>query len=358
MRKKSKQARKDAESKAILTLDDLPASTAYAERTFIRLGSKWIDDQLLRGGIPEGQIIEIQGEEGCGKTLLAIRIAAQAQRKHPDKLVIWIDSENRYDADWWERHGVDTDPDRWRVYNTNKLERTSELIIQAIQTGAVSVVVVDSLANNEEQDMMSYESFRDDKIGVGGKARKIGRLVRAVGGIQFEYRTTFVVINQMREKIGVLFGSNETTPGGKALKHDTSVRIKVLYPGDDILDGDEIAAHRVNMLVKKNSIMGIPKVDRTDEKTALVCYLDDGIERSQVIELVDEAIELGIIDVSGSWHQWDDMKVQGRNKFLQEFLDDDDLVDTLREQIENSEDESSRVTVNAKPPQRKNFFDE
>lgn len=340
-------ARKKIEKTAINSAETnpalLPEPTPFRKTQYIPLGFHYLDNTLLRGGIPMNGITELYGAEQAGKTLVAMRIIAQAQRLYPDKVAVWIDTENRFDPEWAERHGIDLSPDKFRLYATGAIEKASETLLQSMASNIVSVVVIDSIANTDNETSLGYNAFgKDAKANVGGYAKAITKLVKAICNYQNQIDTAVVLTNQIRDKIGVLFGSPEDRPGGKALKHDVILRIR-LSKVEDVLNSSktEILGHKVSFSVKKNSKKGIPVQATTDDNSHPVFYLDNGIEKGAVVEMVDVATDLGLFIKAGAWIKWVDEndieveKFQGKDKLINAFMESIDMQNTLLNMIKN-----------------------
>jgi recombination protein RecA len=288
------------------------------ELEVISTGSIGLDTALGVGGLPKGRIVEIYGPESSGKTTVAIHVIAEAQKK--GGICAIIDAEHAFDSAYARKLGVDVDsllisqPD----YGEQGLEIADRLIL----SGAVDVVVIDSVAALVPKGELEGE-MGDSKMGL--QARLMSQALRKLTATISKTNTICIFINQLREKIGVMFGNPETTTGGNALKFYASVRLDIRR-STQIKDGDEAIGNRVKVKVVKN------KVAPPFRSTEFDIIYGEGI--SKIGEIIDMGVELGVIQKSGSWFSYESNKLgQGRDAVKQLINDNPELAAEMEGKI-------------------------
>ena len=281
-------------------------------------GSIGLNYAIGVGGYPKGRIVEIYGPESSGKTTLALHAIAEAQRKGGVAAI--IDAEHAFDRFYAEKLGVDVN--NLLIAQPDNGEQALEIAEQLIRSAAIDVLVIDSVAALTPKS--EIEGDMGDR-NVGLQARLMSQALRKLTGVINRTNTVCIFINQLREKIGVMFGPSETTTGGNALKFYASVRIDI-RPGQTIKDGDEVFGKRAKVRVVKN------KVAPPFKRCEFDLMFGEGISRAG--EIIDLGVEYGIIKKSGSWFSYNDSKLaQGRDAAKAVVLDNPELADELEAKI-------------------------
>ena len=284
----------------------------------IPTGSIGLNAALGVGGYPRGRIIEIYGPESSGKTTLAIHAIAEAQKA--GGVAAFIDAEHAFDRFYAEKLGLDVD--NLYISQPDNGEQALEIADQLIRSSAIDILVVDSVAALTPKKEIEGD-MGDSAVGL--HARLMSQALRKLTGTISKTNTTCIFINQLREKIGVMFGNPETTTGGNALKFYASVRLDV-RKSSAIKDGDNILGNQTKVKVVKN------KVAPPFRKCEFEIIFGEGI--SKVGEIVDLATEYEIIKKSGSWFSYEDSKLaQGRDAVKQLLKDNPELCDELEAKI-------------------------
>ena len=292
----------------------------------ISTGSIGLDNALGVGGYPKGRIIEIYGPESSGKTTLAIHAIAEAQKQ--GGIAAFIDAEHAFDRFYAEKLGVNTAD--LLVSQPDNGEQALEIADNLIRSGAIDIIVIDSVAALTPKSEIEGD-MGDSKVGL--QARLMSQAMRKLTATISKTNCCCIFINQLREKIGVMFGNPETTTGGNALKFYASVRIDIRRQSQ-IKDGDLASGNHVKVKVVKN------KVAPPFRSTEFDIMFGEGI--SKMGELVDIGVEKGIIKKSGAWFSYNDTKIgQGRDNVKQMLADNPELAEEIeakvRESIKNQE---------------------
>ena len=305
---------KDFGAGAVMRLGD----DAVQNVETISTGSIGLDHALGVGGLPRGRVTEIFGPESSGKTTLAIHVIAEAQKK--GGICAIIDAEHAFDRFYAEKLGVDVN-NLWLAQPDNG-EQALDIAEQLINSGAIDVLVIDSVAALTPK--AEIEGEMGDK-NVGLHARLMSQAMRKLTGTISRTRTCCIFINQIREKIGVMFGNPETTTGGNALKFYSSVRIDI-RPSSFIKDGDVTIGRLTKVKVVKN------KVAPPFMKAEFEIMFGEGISKAG--EVIDLAVEYGIVKKSGAWFSYNGSKLgQGRDAVKKVIADNPELMDELEKQI-------------------------
>ena len=280
----------------------------------IPTGSIGLNYALGVGGYPKGRIIEIYGPESSGKTTLAIHAIAEAQKA--GGIAAFIDAEHAFDRFYATKLGVDVD-NLW-ISQPDNGEQALEIAEQLIRSSAIDIIVIDSVAALTPKAEIEGD-MGDNKVGL--QARLMSQALRKLTSAISKTNTTCIFINQLREKIGVMFGNPETTTGGNALKFYASVRIDI-RPSQAIKDGDTVLGKQTKVKVVKN------KVAPPFRRAEFDIMFGEGVSRAG--EIIDLGVNFNIIKKSGSWFSYNDTKLgQGRDAAKQVILDNPELAEEL-----------------------------
>lgn len=282
----------------------------------IPTGSLGLDIALGIGGFPKGRVIEIYGPESSGKTTLAIHAIAEAQKK--GGIAAFIDAEHAFDRNYAAALGVDID--NLLISQPDNGEQALEITENLIRSGAIDIIVIDSVAALTPRSEIEGE-MGDSKMGL--QARLMSQALRKLTGTIGRTGSTCIFINQLREKIGVMFGNPETTTGGNALKFYSSIRLDIRKSGAAIKDKEgNIVGNPVKVKVVKNKLAAPSKIAMFD-----IVY-GEGI--SKMGEILDIAVEMDLIEKSGSWYSYAGTKIaQGRNSAIQFLKDNPEVAEEL-----------------------------
>ncbi len=284
----------------------------------ISTGSIMVDDALGVGGVPRGRITEIYGPEASGKTTLAMHIIAEAQKA--GGYAAFVDAEHAFDPKYAKNLGINTD--ELLISQPDSGEQALEITETLIRSAALDVVVVDSVAALVPQAELEGE-MGDAHMGL--QARLMSQAMRKITGIVGKTRTSCIFINQIREKIGVMFGNPETTSGGRALKFYSSVRLDIRRIGA-IKQGDDVVGNRTKVKVVKNKVAPPFKVVEFN-----IIY-GEGISR--ISEILDLAVEFEIIEKRGSWYRHEGEPIgQGSDNAIEFLKADPELMESIEKQI-------------------------
>ena len=284
----------------------------------ISTGSIALDSALGIGGLPKGRIVEIYGPESSGKTTIAIHVIAEAQKK--GGMCAIIDAEHAFDSSYAQKLGVNVES--LLISQPDYGEQALEIADRLILSGALDVVVIDSVAALVPKSELEGE-MGDSKMGL--HARLMSQALRKLTATIAKTNTICIFINQLREKIGVMFGNPETTTGGNALKFYASVRLDIRRT-QQVKDGDEAIGNHVKVKVVKNKVAPPFRAAEFD------IIFGEGISKAG--EIIDMGTELGIINKSGSWYSYNDDKLgQGRESVKQLMLDNPELAAEIEAKI-------------------------
>ena len=309
---------KDYGKGTIMKLGDQPQ---WDERQVIPSGSVALDHALGIGGYPRGRIIEIYGPESSGKTTLAIHAIAQAQKL--GGIAAMIDAEHAFDRSYAKALGVNLDT--LLISQPDNGEQALEIADNLIRSGAIDIIVIDSVAALTPKAEIEGE-MGDNKVGL--QARLMSQALRKLTANISKTNTCCIFINQLREKIGVMFGNPETTTGGNALKFYASVRIDVRRT-TQLKDGEEALGNRTRVKVVKN------KMAPPFKKAEFDIVYGEGISRAG--EIVDLGVEYNIISKSGSWFSYGDQKLaQGREATKQLIKDNVELAEEIEAKLRDA----------------------
>ncbi len=305
---------KDFGKGSVMMMNEKPV----VAQAVVSTGSIGLDIALGIGGLPRGRVIEIYGPESSGKTTVATHVIAEAQKK--GGMCAIIDAEHAFDSAYAQKLGVDVD--NLLISQPDYGEQALEIADRLILSGALDVVVIDSVAALVPKGELEGE-MGDSKMGL--QARLMSQALRKLTATIAKTNTICIFINQLREKIGVMFGNPETTTGGNALKFYASVRLDIRR-STQIKDGDEAIGNRVKVKVVKN------KVAPPFRATEFDIIFGQGISKTG--EIIDMGVELGVIQKSGSWFSYNSDKLgQGRDAVKQLLIDNPELSNELEGKI-------------------------
>lgn len=332
------QIEKEFGKGAIMKLGKAPTAKIESLTT----GALSLDLALGGGGVPRGRIIEIFGPESSGKSTLALNIIAQCQKA--GGAAAYVDAENALDAEYAKKIGVDTD--ELLVSQPDTGEQGLEIVETLVRSGAVDIIVIDSVAALVPKAEIEGD-MGDQHMGL--QARLMSQALRKLTSIISKSRTVVIFINQIREKIGVMFGNPETTPGGRALKFYASVRIDIRKV-EQIKEGDIIIGNRVKAKIVKN------KVAPPFREAMFDIIFGKGILREPAT--LDAAVDYGVIEKSGTWFTYNGIKLgQGRESAIKYLMENPKILEEIEQKTrdkyygkdkEETKEEKKSNVVNAK----------
>lgn len=326
-------ADKDAKLKALkLTMDRM--DKAYGKGTVMKMGdapvievdaiptgSLTLDIALGVGGYPTGRVIEIYGPESSGKTTLTLHAIAECQRR--GGIAAFVDAEHAFDRFYAEKLGINTDD--LIISQPDNGEQALEIADNLVRSGAVDILIIDSVAALTPKAEIEGE-MGDARVGL--QARLMSQALRKLTGTISKTNCTCIFINQLREKIGVMFGNPETTTGGNALKFYSSVRLDIRR-STQIKDGDQVMGNRTRVKVVKNKVAPPFRLAEFD-----IMY---GLGISKAGEIIDLGVEHEIISKSGSWFSYGETRLgQGRDTVKQLFIDNPELAEEVEAKIKEA----------------------
>lgn len=296
------------------------SDTKVMDVPVISTGSLGLDLALGVGGVPRGRVVEIYGPESSGKTTLTMHCIAEAQKA--GGLAAFIDAEHAFDKGYAEKLGIDTS--QLLISQPDNGEQALEIAEQLIASGAIDIVVIDSVAALVPKAELEGD-MGDSKMGL--QARLMSQALRKLTGVINRTGCCVIFINQLREKIGVMFGSPETTTGGNALKFYASVRLDIRRIGQ-IKDGDRVIGNRTRVKVVKNKVAPPFRVVEFD-----IMY-GEGISKAG--EVLDLAVEMEVVKKAGSWFSFETNRLgQGRDAVKEMLKDNQELLDILEKRIKD-----------------------
>ncbi len=302
----------------------------------ISTGSVGLDLALGIGGLPRGRVVEIYGPESSGKTTLAMHCIAEAQKA--GGLAAFIDAEHAFDRVYAQKLGIDTQ--NLLISQPDNGEQALEIAEHLISSGAIDIIIIDSVAALVPKAEIEGE-MGDSKMGL--QARLMSQALRKLTGVINRTNCCCIFINQLRDKIGVMFGSPETTTGGNALKYYASVRLDIRRIGQIKESADNITGNRTKVKVVKNKLAPPFKVIEFD-----IMY-GEGI--SKVGEIIDLAVELEIVKKSGSWFSYGGNRLsQGRDAVKQLLKDNPELTEELEAKIRAKVNEDEEALLDKLEP--------
>ncbi|MEQ8623820.1 MAG: recombinase RecA [Vicingaceae bacterium] len=332
MAEAKKEVNKEKLKALQLTMDKLEKS--YGKGSIMRLGDKAVENvesipsgsvaldlALGVGGYPRGRVIEVYGPESSGKTTLTIHAIAEVQRQ--GGIAAFIDAEHAFDQFYAKNLGVDTE--NLLISQPDNGEQALEIADNLIRSGAIDLIVIDSVAALTPKAEIEGD-MGDSRMGL--QARLMSQALRKLTGTISRTGCTCIFINQLREKIGVMFGNPETTTGGNALKFYSSVRIDIRR-SSQIKNGEEVIGNRTKVKIVKN------KVAPPFRRAEFDIMYGTGISRSG--EVIDMGVELGVIKKSGSWFSYGETKLgQGRDAVKSLIEDNPELMEELEDKIKET----------------------
>lgn len=307
---------------------------SHNEIDTVSSGSLTLDIALGVGGYPKGRIIEIYGPESSGKTTFALEAIAEVQKAGGK--AAFIDAEHALDPVYAKNLGVDINDLLLSQPDTG--EQALEICEALVRSEAISIVVIDSVAALVPQAEIEGE-MGDSHVGL--QARLMSQALRKLSGTISKTNTIAIFINQLREKVGVLFGNPETTPGGRALKFYSTIRLDVRR-GEQIKNGDNVIGNKTNVKIVKN------KVAPPFKTASVEIMYGQGVSREA--EILDLASEIGIVDKSGAWYSYNGEKIGQGKENAKQFLRDNH---TIKEEIENKVRESHGILKQDKEKDKK-----
>lgn len=282
-------------------------------------GSILLNQALGIGGFPQGRIIEIYGPESAGKTSLALLTLAQGQKNQ--QKVAFIDAEHALDAQYCQKLGINLD--EFLLSQPDSGEQALEILEMLVKSMTINLIVVDSVAALVPEAELKGEI--NDQL-MGAQARLMSKALRRLAPVIAKSGCTVFFINQIRQKIGIVYGNSEVTPGGKALKFYSSIRLDV-RKGEQIIINQEVIGHKIKIKVVKNKLASPYKVAMID------FYFKTGI--SIISEIIDLAVERKIINKSGAWYSYENLNLgQGKDNVKEYLENHSDLLEKIKLQIE------------------------
>lgn len=290
----------------------------FTETQVTSSGSLVIDNILGIGGYPKGRVIEIYGPESSGKTTLTLHAIAEVQKA--GGIAAFIDAEHAIDPQYAKKLGVDID--NLILSQPDSGEQALEIVDTLAKTGAIDLIIVDSVAALVPEVELAGE-MRDQTV--GAQARLMSKALRKITGTLSKSNTTIIFINQLREKVGVMFGNPEVTPGGRALKFFASIRMEVRRVASIGTEND-VRGNEIKVKVVKNKLAAPFKVGNTE------IIFSQGI--SKETEVIDFAEKFGIIERKGAWYRYEDKNIsQGKANLKELLMTDRELYKTLEEKV-------------------------
>ncbi len=300
----------------IMTFD---SKTKVEDVPVISTGSILLDDAIGIGGYPKGRVIEVYGPESSGKTTFALLAIAEAQKE--GGVAAFIDAEHAIDIKHAQRMGVDLS--KIVISQPDSGEQALQLVEHLTETGEFSIIVVDSVA--ALTPLAELEGQMEDHT-IGAQARLMSKSMRKLSAIINKTNTVVLFINQIREKVGVIFGNPEVTPGGRALKYFASLRLDIRIK-ERIKSGNEYTGQRVKIKVVKN------KMDSPYREIETIINYANGINKEE--ELIELASNKGVIEKSGSWYSYGDIRLgQGKTE-AGKYLLENNLIDEIKSKVFN-----------------------